>query len=58
MLYKLGRALQLVGLLLLPFAMAGNLAERTSEADMLKLVGAGIGVFAVGWLLQRAGKPR
>jgi hypothetical protein len=58
MLYKLGRALQLIGLLLLPFAMAGNLSDKTTEADMLKVVAAGIGVFAVGWLLQRAARPR
>jgi hypothetical protein len=58
MLYKLGRLLQLIGLILLPIAMAGNLAEKMSEADMLKVVGAGIVVFLVGWLLQRAAKPR
>ncbi len=58
MLYKLGRVLQLIGLILLPVAMAGNIADRTSEAEMLKVVGVGIAVFLVGWLLQRAGKPR
>ena len=36
MLYKLGRALQLIGLLLLPIAMAGNMAdERLTLGQML-----------------------
>ena len=57
MLYKLGRILQLLGLLLLPIAMAGNmLDERLSLRQMLILVGVGIGVFFIGWLLQQSGK--
>jgi hypothetical protein len=58
MVYKLARVLQLIGLVLLPFAMAGNLAEKMTERDMLLVTGAGIGVFVAGWLLQRAVKPR
>jgi hypothetical protein len=58
MVYKLARVLQLIGLVLLPIAMAGNLAEKLSERDMLLLTGAGIGVFLAGWLLQQAVRPR
>jgi hypothetical protein len=57
MLYKLGRALQLVGLAVLPIAMAGNAADRLAVKDMLVLSGGGIVVFFVGWLLQQSSKP-
>jgi hypothetical protein len=58
MLYKLGRFLQFLGLfVILPVAMAGNLAERLSLKDMLLLSAAGVGVFFLGWLLQQSGKP-
>jgi hypothetical protein len=57
MLYKLGRFLQFLGLfVILPVAMAGNLAERLSLKDMLLLSAAGVGVFFFGWLLQQSGK--
>jgi hypothetical protein len=55
MLYRLGRALQLIGLILLPVAMAGNVANDLDLRQMLTLAGAGIAVFALGWLLQQAG---
>lgn len=58
MVYKLARVLQLIGLVLLPFAMAGNIADKLTEREMLLVTGAGIGVFVAGWLLQRAAKPR
>ena len=57
MLYKLGRALQLLGLAVLPIAMAGNAAERLTLKDMLVLTAAGILAFFVGWLLQQSSKP-
>ncbi len=58
MLYRIARVLQLLGLLLLPVAMAGNIAERLDLRAMLELAGIGIGVFALGWLLQQAVKPK
>lgn len=58
MLYRFARFLQLLGLLLLPIAMAGNLAERLDLRAMLVLAGIGIGVFTLGWLLQQSTKPR
>jgi hypothetical protein len=58
MLYKLGRLLQLVGLILLPVAIAGNLAERLSVTGLLNLSGLGVLAFGLGWLLQQAGRPK
>ncbi len=54
MLYKIGRLLQLLGLLILPVAIAGNLAdERLTLRDSLGLSALGVGIFFVGWLLQQ-----
>lgn len=57
-LYRLGRLLQLVGLLTLPIAIAGNLLpeDRIPEGKMLLLCGGGVVTFMVGYLLQNAGK--
>jgi hypothetical protein len=59
MLYKLGRFLQLLGLLIAPAGIAGNIVQRdvVTEGTMLAILGAGMGVFAVGWLLQQGGRP-
>jgi hypothetical protein len=57
--YNLGRLLQLLGLLILPLAIAGNLAgERLSLKDSLTMSGVGVVVFSIGWLLQQGAKPR
>ena len=57
MLYKLGRILQFAGLVVLPVAISGNVAEKLDLKQSLLLSSAGILVFSVGWLLQQAGKP-
>jgi len=59
MLYKLGRFLQLVGLLILPVGVAGNVArpEMVGVRASLVIAVGGILVFMVGWLLQQVGKP-
>jgi hypothetical protein len=60
MLYKLGRFFQLIGMIFLPVGIAGNLA-REDVIDLktsLAISGAGIGIFAIGWLLQQAGKNK
>jgi hypothetical protein len=54
MLYKVGRMLQFVGLLILPIAMAGEIAESYSLGRMLVWASVGIGIFTIGWWLQRA----
>jgi hypothetical protein len=58
MLYKLGRLLQLVGLVILPFAIAGNMArpEEVSLGQSLALSAVGVVVFTLGWLLQQAAR--
>lgn len=58
MLYKLGRVLQFLGMIILPVAIAGNLVpgEPLTLGASLKLSGVGIAVFALGWLLQQRGK--
>jgi hypothetical protein len=60
MVYRLGRFLQLLGLLIAPVGMAGNLArpDQVSEGKMLGILGAGIVVFGIGWLIQRGAKPQ
>jgi hypothetical protein len=60
MLYKLGRFLQLVGLILLPIAIAGNLSpEHTLDLrESLTVSAIGVAVFSLGYLLQQAGRPR
>jgi hypothetical protein len=58
MLYRLGRGLQLLGLLLLPVGIAGNVA-RPEVIDLktsLLISGVGMLVFFAGWLIQRAVK--
>jgi hypothetical protein len=58
MLYRVGRFLQLFGLLIVPSGIAGNLVdkERVSEGTMLTILCAGAAVFTLGWLLQRTRK--
>ena len=58
MLHTLARLLQFAGLLILPVAMAGNIAESLDLRQMLTLAGIGIGLFATGWLLQQATRPK
>jgi hypothetical protein len=59
MLYTIARVLQLIGLLILPIAIAGNIAdERLNLRESLELSTVGILIFAAGWLLQQGSKKR
>jgi hypothetical protein len=58
MLYTLGRLLQLAGLIILPVAISGNVAERLDLRESLTWSTIGILVFSAGWLLQQATRPR
>jgi hypothetical protein len=63
MLYKIARLLQLAGLILLPIAISGNLAERNDKPVLdLKqsfvLSTIGCLVFFCGWLLQQSSRPK
>lgn len=58
MLYKLGRVLQIVGMIIVPVAIAGNLSpEHTLDLrESLTLSAIGVIVFGVGYFLQQAGR--
>lgn len=60
MLYRIGRVLQVIGLILLPLAIAGNLSpERPLDLrESLSLSAVGIIIFGVGYLLQQAGRKK
>lgn len=58
MLYKLARFLQFVGLVLLPVAVSGNVAEKLDLKQSLSLSAVGILVFFCGWLLQQGSRPQ
>jgi hypothetical protein len=60
MLYKVGRFLQVLGLILLPVAVAGNVAreDQINLKVSLTLSALGVGVFVLGWWLQQATRPR
>jgi hypothetical protein len=57
--YRLGRFLQLLGLLIAPVGIAGNLArqDQVSTGTELGILVAGVIVFAIGWLIQRGSRP-
>jgi uncharacterized membrane protein len=59
MLYKLGRFLQLLGLLITPIGIAGNLAreEEVPLKTTLTIAAVGIGIFYLGWLIQTRFPP-
>lgn len=57
MVYKLGRFLQLVGLIILPVAIAGEASASMSLGRMLVWACVGIGVFMLGRTLQGKGEP-
>lgn len=58
-LYGLGRLLQLIGLITLPLAIAGNISPREplTLGQSLALTGVGLVVFGIGYYLQQLGKP-
>jgi hypothetical protein len=60
MLYKIGRFLQLVGMILLPVAIAGEVMpdQRLNLRESLTLSAVGVVLFTLGWLIQQAGRRR
>jgi hypothetical protein len=57
MVYRIARFLQLAGLLILPIAISGNVAEKLDLKESLSLSGVGVLVFIIGWALQQFVKP-
>lgn len=62
MLYRLGRFLQLLGLLICPAGIVGNVAVPEQKQITLKtsllIAASGMVIFVLGWLLQQANRPR
>lgn len=58
-LYQIGRGLQLIGLLLLPIAIAGNLVpnEPLTLGQSFTVTAVGLCVFGVGFFLQQYARP-
>jgi hypothetical protein len=59
MLYKIGRFLQVLGLIIVPVGVSGNLArpEEVTVKATLVIAAAGVGVFYLGRLIQQSGTP-
>lgn len=55
--YRLGRLLQLLGLVLVPVGIAGNVAASLTLWQSLTVSAVGIGMFLLGWLLQQGARP-
>ena len=51
---RIGRVLQLIGLLVLPFAIASELVGEVGLGQSLLIAAAGAAVFYVGFLLQHS----
>jgi hypothetical protein len=56
MLYRAGRLFQLIGLVILPVAVAGNVAEQLDLRQSLTLSAIGVLIFFAGWLLQQGAR--
>ena len=50
--YRIGRALQVLGLLVLPFAIVSELLEKVGLGQSLLIAGAGAGLFYIGVAIQ------
>ena len=51
--FKLGRLLQLVALVILPLAMMAQLSNAIDLKMMLRFLFVGVGIFMMGWIMQR-----
>ena len=58
MLYKIARFLQLAGLIIVPIAISGNVADKLDLKESLSLSTVGCFLFLCGWLLQQSSRPQ
>jgi hypothetical protein len=60
MLYKLGRLLQVVGLVVMLQGVAGNIIDpqRVSQTQIYLFALAGVVIFGIGYSIQQSGQPR
>ena len=56
--YSLGRVLQFAGLVILPIAVAGNVADKLDLRESLTWSSVGMAAFIVGWGLQQFSQPK
>jgi hypothetical protein len=56
--YAVGRFLQFVGLLILPFGIASELMNKVGLLQSLLIAGGGIVVFYTGVVVQNRGQHR
>jgi hypothetical protein len=57
MLYRIARVMQLAGLIILPIAISGNVANKLDLRESLSLSAVGGVIFVIGWALQQFVKP-
>jgi hypothetical protein len=57
MVYRIARVLQFAGLIILPIAISGNVAEKLLLRQSLTLAMIGVLVFIIGWALQQFVRP-
>jgi hypothetical protein len=50
--YRVGRALQVAGMIILPFGIASELMNKVSLGESLLIAAGGMLVFYVGYLVQ------
>ena len=55
--YRIGRSLQFLGLLILPFAIASELVGEFGLGQSMLVAAAGAGLFYVGFLVQNRPEP-
>jgi hypothetical protein len=53
--YRVGRALQLLGLVILPFAIASELVGKVGLGQSMLIALGGAALFYVGFLVQNRG---
>lgn len=51
--FKVGRFLQLAALVILPLSMMAQLSNAIDTKMMLRFLFVGVGIFTLGWLMQR-----
>jgi hypothetical protein len=56
--YRVGRALQYIGLVILPVGIASELVGKVGLGQSLLIAVAGAGVFYAGFLIQSHSEPR
>jgi hypothetical protein len=54
--YRIGRGLQIIGMILLPFGIASELMDKVGLGQSLLIAATGMLVFYVGYIIQHQKK--